>query len=242
LLHKDIIMMNRNITLNVEDGTFMNAYTRMPEGKGPFPAIIVLQEAFGVNAHIRSVCERLTKEGYLAIAPELFHRSAGPDFEGSYDDFPAVMPHIQAVTVDGVSFDLEAAYQWLIEQPTVKKDKIASIGFCLGGRISFLANAILHLSASISFYGTNIPSLLEQHVRDLHAPHLFFWGGQDNHIAKEQIDQVTAALDHVHKPFESHVFADADHAFFNDMRPNYNPEAAKEAWKMSLEFLKGNLK
>ena len=88
------------ITLRVADGTSMNAYVARPEEQGKFPGMLVLQEAFGVNAHIRSITERIAREGYVAIAPELFHRT-GPGFEGAYDNFPAVMPHMQGLTRGG---------------------------------------------------------------------------------------------------------------------------------------------
>ena len=88
----------QKVTLQVADGSSMNAYVARPAEEGKFPGMIVLQEAFGVNAHIRDVTERIAREGYVAIAPELFHRSA-PGFEGTYDNFPAAMPHMQAMTV-----------------------------------------------------------------------------------------------------------------------------------------------
>src|SRR5271156_6055577 len=87
-----------NVELTVADGTRMSAYVARPEQADLHPGLILLQEAFGVNHHIRSVAERFAAEGYVVIAPELFHRTAPPGFEGSYTDFPSVMPHLKAVT------------------------------------------------------------------------------------------------------------------------------------------------
>src|ERR1700679_669165 len=99
-------MNTKKILLKVNDGAEMGAYVSMPEGNGPFPAVIVFQEAFGVNGHIRNVADKIAKEGYLAIAPELFHHSAAPGAEFAYGDFAPIMPHFQAITVEGLSADI----------------------------------------------------------------------------------------------------------------------------------------
>ena len=108
------------ITLPVADGTSMAAYVARPAGDGKFPGMLVFQEAFGVNAHIRDITERFAREGYVAIAPELFHRTA-PGFEGRYDDFPSAMQHLQALTEAGQAADLRAAYDWLCGQAQVSE-------------------------------------------------------------------------------------------------------------------------
>ena len=180
-------MSNINIekhTLAIADGSSMQAFVARPDEKGSFPGVLVFQEAFGVNAHIRDVTQRIAREGYVAIAPELFHRSAAPGFEGRYDDFPSVMPHMKALTEQGLSDDVRASYEWLRDSSQVTPERIGSIGFCMGGRVSFLANATVALRAAISFYGGGIatnpmnPGLLNR-VKDLKAPVLLFWGGRD---------------------------------------------------------------
>ena len=130
------------VTLPVSDGTTMPAYVARPEAGGPHPGLLVFQEAFGVNAHIRDVTERFAREGYTAIAPALFHRT-DPHFEGSYTDFGAVMPHMQALTDDGQSADIQAAYDWLTAEDGGQAPAVGSIGYCMGGRTSFLADTLL---------------------------------------------------------------------------------------------------
>jgi carboxymethylenebutenolidase len=233
-------MSTQTVTLNVSDSTKMNAYVSVPEGKGPFPGVLVLQEAFGVNSHIRNVADRIAKEGYIAIAPELFHRSAKSGEEFGYGDFTPIMPHFQAMSVEGMSADVKASYDWLQQQSNVKHNKVGSIGFCLGGRVSFLANAVVSLSAAISFYGGRTESLVDKAV-DLHGPQLFFWGGLDKHILPEHIDAVINAVKKANKPYTNVVISYADHAFHCDERPSYNKQAASEAWAMSMAFLKNNL-
>ena len=138
------------VTLAVTDGTEMRAYTAFPTTTGPVPGIILLQEAFGVNQHIRNVADRLAQAGYAVVAPELFHRTAAPGVEIPYSDFASAMPHYQAISVDGLTADVQAAHAWLQTQALVMADRIGSIGFCLGGRVSFLANAVLPLAAAVS--------------------------------------------------------------------------------------------
>src|SRR5580692_9079468 len=198
----------QRVTLQVSDGSSMSVYVARPAEEGKFPAMLVLQEAFGVNAHIRDVTERIAREGYVAVAPELFHRS-GAGFEGTYDNFPAVMPHMQALTVPGQTADIRAAYDWLVGREYVSASKIGSIGFCMGGRASFLACATLPLQASISFYGGNIAPALLPRVADLHAPILFFWGGLDKHIG---VEQPRAILDECKRAGKTYINVDISNA------------------------------
>ena len=224
------------LALSVGDGTIMQAYSALPAASnGSVPGLILLQEAFGVNHHIRSVADRLAQTGYAVVAPELFHRTAAPGLEVSYNDFPSAMPHFQAITNEGLTADLQAAYAWLTSQPGVVADKIGSIGFCLGGRASFLANAVLPLVAGVSYYGGGLHQL-KNYASDLHAPHLFFWGGRDEHIPKENAAEIIEAVDAAKKPYVNIVISDADHGFHCDERPNYNPAAAHEAWAFTLAF------
>lgn len=232
--------MHLNVNIPVGNDPDMPAYVALPAGSGPFPGIIVFQEAFGVNNHIRNIADRIAAEGYVAIAPELFHRTAPPGFEAGYGDFSVVAPYMQAITTEGLIEDARAAYQWLLQNDIVIKDKIGCIGFCLGGKTSFIANSTLPLQASISFYGGGMHAVSEL-AATLHAPQLLFWGGKDKHIKPEHIRMVTETLN---KYGKDHINVDvsyADHGFFCDERPAYHPKAAKEAWGLVKEFLKNNL-
>ncbi|MGI4872651.1 MAG: dienelactone hydrolase family protein [Janthinobacterium lividum] len=228
------------LVLPVADGTQMHAYTAQPAASGPAPGIILFQEAFGVNGHIRSVADRLAQAGYVVVAPELFHRTAEPGLEVPYDNFQSAMPHFQGITVEGLIQDAQAAYDWLQAQPNVQHNKIGAIGFCLGGRVTFLANTALPLAAGVSYYGGGT-QLLADRAKDLHAPHLFFWGGLDQHIKKEDIDQVIAAIEAAGKPYINTVISYADHGFNCNERPSYNKDAAAEAWALTLAFFKEKL-
>lgn len=231
-----IKIATQRVTLQVDDGTSMNAYVARPAEEGKFPGMLVFQEAFGVNVHIRDVTERMAREGFVAIAPELFHRT-GPGFEGRYEDFPAVMPHIQALTEAGQGADIRASFEWLRNHSQVTPDRIGGIGFCMGGRASFLADATVPLQAAISFYGGGIAQGMLHRAKDLHAPILLFWGGLDKHILPEHRHAVTEALTLAGKDFVNVNVSYADHGFFCDARASYNPAAARLAWSLVLEFL-----
>jgi carboxymethylenebutenolidase len=235
--------MEKYVNLKVVDGTEMAAYTAIPEGAigRNAPGLILLQEAFGVNHHIRDVADRFAAQGYVVIAPELFHRTAPPYFEGSYSDFPAIMPHMNALTIEGNEADLKAAYNWLKHYELVNPANIFSIGYCMGGRVSFLANATLPLSAGVSYYGGNIKQVADK-AADISGRHLFFWGGLDKHIGQDQIDSVTNAMDAAGKEYINVKISYADHAFACDARPSYNEKATKEAWALTLAFFKDNMR
>jgi carboxymethylenebutenolidase len=228
-------------TLAVDDGTSMRGYVARPAGPAASRGLIVCQEAFGVNAHIRDVTERFARQGFLAIAPELFHRTA-PGFEGRYDDFPSVMAHMRALTDDGMAADLRAAHAWLTANGGSGDFPVAAVGFCMGGRAAILAALTVPLVCAISFYGggiapnANNPGLLNR-IGELRAPVLLFWGGRDKHIGPDQIQAVTKALRDADKNYTNVEISDADHGFFCDARPSYNPVAASHAWPLVIAFL-----
>ena len=230
-----------HLILTVADGTQMHAYTAFPEHTDLAPGLILFQEAFGVNQHIRNVADRLAAAGYVVVAPELFHRTAAPGLEIPYTDFPSAMPHFQGITVEGLTQDARAAYDWLQGQSQVQHDKIGAIGFCLGGRVAFVANAALPLQAAVSYYGGGLHTLTEL-AGQLHAPHAFFWGGLDQHISPEQRAQIVAAVDAAGKPYVNTVISYADHGFNCDERPSFNKGAAAEAWGLTLAFFGDKLK
>src|ERR1700678_941765 len=231
------------VNLAISDGTSMRAYVAHPEGK-PRAGLLVFQEAFGVNGHIRDVTDRFAREGYLSISPELFHRT-GPGLEAGYTDFGAVMPHMQALTDAGLSADIRAAHQWL-KDGEAKNLAVGATGYCMGGRTSIQAALTVPLDCAISYYGGGIapspmfPNLLDR-LKDLNAPALFFWGGMDAHIPAEAINAITTTLAEHKKDYTNAVFSNADHGFFCDARASYNAVAAKEAWALTLEFLKIHL-
>jgi carboxymethylenebutenolidase len=234
--------MEKYVNLKVADGTDMEAYMAIPEdaaGRNA-PGLILLQEAFGVNHHIRDVADRFAAQGYVVIAPELYHRTAPPYFEGSYTNFAGIKPFLEALTAEDNEADLKAAYHWLTHHELVNPENIFSIGYCMGGRVSFLANATLPLKAGASYYGGNMARLAGK-AENLRGRHLFFWGGLDKHIGQDQIDTVINTMDKAGKEYINVKISYADHGFFCDERASYTEKAAKEAWALTLEFFKSNI-
>lgn len=228
--------MNQTVTVTV-DNSPMDIYVARPENAAaPAPAILVFQEAFGVNAHIRDVADRFAKLGFTAIAPELFHRT-GRGVEGSYTDFAALAPHFGALTRESLEADVDATHAWLKSDAAIDAARVSAIGFCMGGRVAYLANARLPLTAAVSFYGGGIAPDLLPLASKQHAPILMFWGGRDGHILPEHYRAVADALTKAEKVHEQVVFGQADHGFFCDARASYNEQAAPQAWALTLAFL-----
>ncbi len=225
-----------HVKLHAGDGTSLGAYVAMPAEDGKAPGIIVFQEAFGVNSHIQDVAGRFARLGYVAIAPEMFHRTA-PGFTCKYTEFSVCMPHLQALTPEGIIADARAAFDWLQNNPRVLPNATASIGYCMGGRCSYLANSVLPLQAAVSYYGGGIATALLPRAAEMHGPILLYWGGLDKNIPIEQSYATAAALKQAGKTYVNIEFSDADHGFFCDQRANYKETAAKQSWDLTVRFL-----
>ena len=221
------------VDLRADDGTSLRAFVARPDGRAG-RGLLLFQEAFGVNSHIRDVAGRFAAEGFLVIAPELFHRTAAPGFEVSYTDFPSATRHLQAITEQGLDADVRAAFGWL-EQEGVGHNTVA-VGYCLGGRVAFVANSGVRLKAAASYYGGRIPPLLGRAPK-LSGPMLFFWGGQDHHIPETDRQAIVSGVRDANKVFVNVTFSDADHGFFCDARASYHPAAAAQAWSLTKTFL-----
>ena len=228
------------VQLQVADHTTMQSYAALPK-QPTGAAILVLQEAFGITAHIRAVADRFAAQGYLAIAPELFHRTAPAGFVGPYADFNVVVPHYQAITLPSLTLDLNAAFAWLNSQSSVIKDQIGCIGFCMGGRSTFLANAVLPLKAAVSAYGGGIAPDLLPLAHKQSGPLLLAWGGLDTLIDHAQRIAVGAALAEAGKDYSEVLFATAGHGFFCPDRPAYHAAAARQGWSMIDAFFQMHL-
>lgn len=230
------MIATNTVELQAADGTTLSAYLAQPKDLTPSRSIIVFQEAFGVNAYIRDMTERLAREGFYAIAPDLFHRQ-GSNIEIPYTEFDRVRPLLAALTIEGLEADIRAAASWIQNEAKLELQPMHAIGFCMGGRVSFLANTILPLTSAVCFYGGGISDLLDR-ANQLHGSTLFFWGGKDPHISTEQRGRITHALDEAGKSYTATVFSQADHGFFCDQRSSYHAKSATLAWPLMVGFLK----
>jgi carboxymethylenebutenolidase len=226
-----------SVRLAVDDGTTMTAFVARPAGVANAPGIMVYQDAFGVNEHFKDIALRFAAEGFLAIVPELYHRT-GTNVQLAFGDVPAARPHTNDLTVEMTEADVRAAYTWLTAND-VAAERVASIGYCLGGRVTYLANARLPLAAAVSYYGGGLhtPQNVALAERQ-HAPLLMFWAGLDTHIPPENIRVTSEALTAAGKEHTQVVFSQAEHGFFCDERASYHPANARESWALTLEYLR----
>jgi len=212
------------------------------------PAVIVLQEAFGVNAHMKRVCQRVAEAGYAAFAPELFHRT-GAGLEFGYDEFPKIKPIMGALTNNQILEDLQVTHRHIIQLPYYDPSRIASWGFCMGGWASMLAACNLPLAAAISYYGGGMVNprpgigftpLLDQ-FNAIRCPLLLVYGGQDSSIPPDDIQAVQAKLTALGKNHEVEIYPNAGHGFFCEDRAAYHRASAEESWVRSTTWLAAKL-
>jgi carboxymethylenebutenolidase len=225
------------VTLDTRDGA-MEVYEATPAGD-PKGAVIVIQEAFGVNDHIQDVTRRVADAGYLAAAPALFHRAGGGT--APYDDFSQVMPLFEGVNDEGVLVDLDATIAHLGSQG-FEPSRIGIVGFCFGGRVTFLAAARRRLGAAVTFYGGGIVSAsplagpLIDEAGSLQTPWLGLFGDLDKGISIDDVERLRAAVADAPVPTEVVRYRDAEHGFHCDARDVFHEPSAADAWRRTLDW------
>lgn len=237
-------METTTTTTTTADGP-MDLYEAVPDGQ-PAAAIIVIQEAFGVNDHIQDVTRRVADAGYHAVAPALFHRAGGGT--APYDDFAQVLPLFEGLTDAAILMDVDATIDHLHSRG-FDDDRIGMVGFCMGGRVSFLTAVTHRLGAAVGFYGGGIvtsrfpqfPPLVDQ-VEGLATPWLGLFGDRDGSIPVADVEQLRAALDDVPVATEIVRYPDADHGFHCDVRPSHDPAASADAWERTLAWFATHLR
>lgn len=228
----------RTIDVKSSDTT-LPVYVAMPEGDGPFGAVVVLQEIFGVNGHIRDITERIAREGYVALAPALYHRQA-PGFETGYtaEDIQIGRQYKVQTKADELLSDIQATINYSKTLPQVRDGGVGCIGFCFGGHVAYLAATLANTSAIASFYGAGIPDqvfgpgpvALERTPQITGTLHCFF-GTEDASIPTEAVGQIRAALEQSNIDHMIFEYEGAGHGFFCDRRGSYNSDAAADAWE-----------
>ncbi|WP_421658781.1 dienelactone hydrolase family protein [Leptothermofonsia sp. ETS-13] len=227
----------------------IDSYLAEPKGEGVFPAVIVIQEIFGVNSHIRDVTERIAKEGYVAIAPAIYQRTA-PGFEVGYSQEETILgrKYKDLTKADELLSDIQAAITYLQAKPNVNENAIGSIGFCFGGHVVYLAATLPAIKATASFYGGGIATMTPgggpptiTHTQDIQGTIYLFFGVQDSLIPNDQADQIEAELQKHGIPHKVFRYF-AGHGFFCDQRADYNPDAAADAWEQVKQLFQRELR
>jgi len=206
-----------------------------PAGKGPFPALIVIHEWWGLNDWVKEQASKLADEGYVALAVDLYR--------GKVADTPDLAHELmRGVPTDRAARDLRAAFDFLAKQPNVKKDRIGSIGWCMGGGYSLdVALAEPTLAAAVINYGHLATDPAE--LKKINAPILGSFGGQDRGIAPDDVKKFQQSLDQLGKKADIKIYPDAGHAFENpNNQQGYRADDANDAWQRTVDFLARNLK
>lgn len=246
--------MSHNVEIKTTHVTIPNqdleiaAYLAMPAGSGSYPGIIVIQEIFGVNAHIRDVTERIAKEGYVAIAPAIYQRQA-PGFEVGYTDESTILgrKYKEQTKASELLSDMQATINYLKTLPHIKPNSFGSIGFCFGGHVVYLAATLPEIKATASFYGAGIATLTPggglptiSLTSEIKGKIYCFFGTEDPLIPNEQVDLIETELQKYN--IHHRIFRyPTGHGFFCDQRNSYNPSAAAEAWRNVLQFYQESL-
>lgn len=227
----------------------MGAYLARPAAGGPYPGVVVYMEIFGVNAHIRDVTERVAREGYIALAPDYFHRT-GPGIELGYDDagMGEGMKHLGQLQADQMIADANAAVAALRGRDDVT-GKLGCMGFCIGGHMTYLTACETDVAAAASYYGGGIAapqgpggavSTVGRSGGIRGRVHCYF-GGQDAMIPPDQVAAIRQALADSGGRHEVFVYDDADHGFHCDQRASYHAESAADAWSRTFELFRSTL-
>jgi carboxymethylenebutenolidase len=215
------------------NGVRARGYLSVPEsGRGP--GVIVIQEWWGLVPHIKDIADRFAAEGFVALAPDLYHGmlARSPDEAGKL---------MMALNIEQTEKDLRGAVQYLLNHEATDGDKVGTVGFCMGGVLSlYAASKNERVGACVVFYG--IHPKVEPDLDNLRAPVLGIYAENDESVPPSSVRELEAKLKERGKHVEIHIYPDTDHAFFNDTRPEvYNAEAAADAWRRTVEFLREHL-
>jgi len=219
--------MSEYVTLKTADGVDIGAYVARPEGV-PVAGLVVVQEIFGVNQHIRSVADGYARDGFLAVAPALFDRIE-PGVELGYEgaDIQRARGFIPKLNLEKSLTDVAAAIEFA---ENITGEKVGVIGYCYGGTLAWLAAARMQPAVAVGYYGGRIAKYADE---KLSAPVMLHFGKLDEHIPAEEVEQIHAA----HPEVEIYWY-DAGHGFNCEARGSYNKEAAEQARERSLSFLR----
>ncbi|HVC24520.1 MAG TPA: dienelactone hydrolase family protein [Acidimicrobiales bacterium] len=231
-----------DVVLGSGDGEFPGAAS-VPEGE-PRGGVVVVQEAFGLTSHIRSICGRLADAGYLAVAPALFHRVGAPVF--SYDEIAQARPLLQGLDGDEILADLGASFAYLGAEG-LPIGRCAVVGFCMGGSVALVAATKVPIGAAVTYYGGGVaesrfgfPPLAEI-APSLAVPWLGLFGDEDASIPVDQVERLRAQSLLAPVATELVRYPDAGHGFNCDDRGSYAEGAATDAWARTLAWLDAHL-
>jgi carboxymethylenebutenolidase len=215
------------------NGRTDNGYLAIPE-KGSGPGVIVIQEWWGLVEHIKDVCERFAGEGFVALAPDLYHgkTTKSPDEAGKL---------MMSMRIDEAEKDISGAIAYLLDHEATTGDKAGVVGFCMGGALAlYTATKNAKVGACVVFYGGH-PNV-KPDLPKLESPVLSISGDKDKSVRPDVVHKLEQQVKSLGKQIDVIIYPGADHAFFNDTRPAvYVPEAAADAWQRTIDFFSKHL-
>jgi carboxymethylenebutenolidase len=217
------------------NGQEASGYLACPAGAGPHMGVVAIQEYWGLEPHIKAATERLARAGYCALAPDLFH--------GKVPKEPNEAAKLKMeLDMERALKEIEGAAAYLAGRPNVQPKKVGVMGWCMGGLLTMRwASRSDRAGAAVAFYPGSYQPKAEE-ARALRAPALILYGEEDHGIPAETREQVERALRAAGKTVEVHTYGGAGHSFFNDSKPSYRADAAKDAWRRTLDWLEVHLK
>ena len=232
----------------------MATYVSVPNTPGKLPAVIVVQEVFGVNSNIQSIADRFAAAGYFAVAPAMFHREGTTEgIRGTNPVYPYDDPDARAQAVanwqdDTIILDINTTIDWLRRHPRVNGDKIGIVGFCAGGRITYLAaSSCPGLAAAVDYYGGNCfralgagPSPFDRTAR-IQCPIMGNFGELDQNPTPDDVKRIEAELQKHGKVYDFKMYPGAGHGFLCDERASYHEPSANDAWERTLGWFQKHL-
>ncbi|AFZ52383.1 dienelactone hydrolase family protein [Cyanobacterium aponinum] len=241
--------LNTDTVQILNQDLLISAYLAQPDSSEELPAVIVVQEIFGVNDHIQDITRRIANEGYIAIAPAIYQRQA-PNFTAGYtpEDVKIGREYKNQTKADELLSDIQATINFLYQLPRVKKTGVGAIGFCFGGHVTYLTAILPEIKATASFYGagianwcpgSNVPTIAR--TKDIKGKIYCFFGEKDASIPPEQVTQIESELQKYQIPHQIFRYGEAEHGFMCDRRSSYHQESAQDAWEKALELFKTTL-
>jgi carboxymethylenebutenolidase len=216
------------------NGSTAPGYVARPEGSGPFPGVVVIQEWWGLEEHIKDVARRFAAEGFIAIAPDLYHGHVATEPDDA-------RKHAMAMQLDVAMRDIQGAINYLKSLPQVAPKEVGVVGFCMGGTLTLRAAITsADVGAAAPFYPGGVGNLLGD-IDKIRAPIFAAFGEEDGSIPLETVEQFRQALQRHGKQAEVQIYPAAPHSFFNDTRPSYREEAAKDAMGKVLALFRAAL-
>ena len=227
-------MAGRNVEFASNGGRASGYLSGPAAGSGP--GVLVIQEWWGLNSHVRSLADRFAGEGFVALAPDLYHgeETREPDEAGKL---------LMALNVEQAARDLRGAASYLLREGGASGERLGAVGFCMGGQLALYAGTVApdQIGAVVDFYGMH-PNVKPDWTK-LQAPVLGLFAEKDGYVTPEVVQQLEQQLRAAGKQVETHSYPGVDHAFMNDERPEvYSPDTASDAWRRTISFLRAHLR